>query len=517
MSEYVLNAPVNVEFTVPLTEDAYALPYEFPLVIQKRGVVIDQTTIKSLEKESYTVTIPENCEDCVVKAMRATSEPEKLALFEEALKTVDPIRKPWVVFRILEIARHIKRVFVPMALEAMITYPQAISHASVLSNYYHLNNNYDASYMVGRIALTRPGLFWEKNRVSAINHDLSIVSYWVRDITGGNRSADYCCFHTPGDNNNLKLNRYFYNKEDAVTPDVIRSYPIDTRPTEDGTTVYKPLNPSVVPMGNGYIGTFRTVNYEINKYQWTIFNPDGKWISRNYLLTFDDKMNILTKRELIWEDDTKFPSVWQGIEDIRLIDSSYFTATIPEANPGGYPMQFMCHYDFNTARVVRVIPMFREAGRMEKNWLPFYANNEMKCIYGYNPFTMFSINKITGDITNIVEKKLPINMHGIKGSAPPIPYKLGEKDGYLFVVHESINVDGALQYLSRVVWMDSDFNIKHISRLFRFDNSHQIEMITSVTMFGSNVSFWTGVNDREVFRYVLCKERVDSLLDWMNL
>ena len=84
-------------------------------------------------------------------------------------------------------------------------------------------------------------------------------------------------------------------------------------------------------------------------------------------------------------------------------------------------------------------------------------------------------------------------------------------------VHESIQAEDALQYLNRIVWMDRHFTIRRMSRLFRFDNSHQIEMITSITTHGNNISFWTGVNDREVVRNMLYKEKVNELLEWVQL
>lgn len=518
MSEYTLNVPsIGVELSVPLTEEAYGVPYEFPLVIYKKGSKVDLVNLKLLEPGQFKVNVPQVCDDPIVIAHTLKSNHDILKAYQEALPTIDEIRRPWLVTRIVELTKSIKKDFIPLAVDASIAYPESITSSLILATHYRMNGNNDAAYIIARDAMRRPGFFWEKGFFRNLNEELSIVSFWVNDYGTGHKAAELCCLQ-PGvtDKNLARVNRYFYNKNLPVVPDVAKKYDIATRPTEDGTRSYVPLNPSVLRDEHGYFGTFRTVNYTVDKNSWNIYHPGRIINTVNYLLTFDDKMNITSKKELVW-DDVKYPCPWTGIEDIRLIDRGTFTATIPEANPKGFPMQFFCHYDFETARVFRVTPMIKEVDRMEKNWLPFYSGDNLMCIYNYKPFTILTLNKDTGAILDVSEKNYLVDLTGFKGSATPIPYRFKDKEGWLFTVHETIQTEGAYQYLNRIAWMDEKFNLSYLSRLFRFDNLHQVEMITSVTTEGNNISFWTGVNDREVVRYVLSRDKVDALLEWVSV
>ncbi len=107
MENYTLNASISVDFFTPLIEDAYEILYDFPLVVSRKGVTVNQTSLPTLPQGSYRINITEDCQDPLIKILKIQDEKERMTAYESVIDKIDHIRRPWVVFKMLEIARNL--------------------------------------------------------------------------------------------------------------------------------------------------------------------------------------------------------------------------------------------------------------------------------------------------------------------------------------------------------------------------------------------------------------------------
>lgn len=105
---------------------------------------------------------------------------------------------------------------------------------------------------------------------------------------------------------------------------------------------------------------------------------------------------------------------------------------------------------------------------MEKNWLPFMVNNELRILYETSPMTVLHLRSGGECATDYMGANtgLPV----MRGSGSPIPW--GEN--YLYTIHEqgAIHNENPLKskyfYFHRFIEMDPQYNILRISPLFIF-------------------------------------------------
>lgn len=331
----------------------------------------------------------------------------------------------------------------------------------------------------------------------------------------------------------------------------VTKYPIITTLPPD----YRPLNPSIVKVDQGYIVNLRSVNYLI--VDGLYHKNDEKIRTRNFILSLNKDFEVISSQELIDQTDKrKYPHGITGLEDCRIIyrqGKIFFTTTSWDYHEEEVPKIYCGSFDYQWGHkgqeplIVRDITMLRasEPNQCEKNWIPFFiehkeieSNNivinhdgkeytkEEKeeiikstlfeendnlypfyILYTYNPLTIIKFKR-TGAIDKIITKSLKFNFSGFRGSSGGLYFK----DGYLFIIHEVIFTERRI-YAHRLLWIDKFYDQIKCSHLFIF-NSQGIEYCSGMTYShnGEDIIITMGSDDKEAWIYILPLKEIDSML-----
>ena len=119
----------------------------------------------------------------------------------------------------------------------------------------------------------------------------------------------------------------------------------------------------------------------------------------------------------------------------------------------------------------------------------------------YQPLIMLQVNPETGATHKIFEKKWDRDYQYFRGGTTPIPFKL-EKDGFLFFIHEVVDVSHRY-YLTRGVWLSADFTDIRITSSFYFlERGIEFAVGLSYALHDPEVIIiGVGINDRKAFLF----------------
>lgn len=278
---------------------------------------------------------------------------------------------------------------------------------------------------------------------------------------------------------------------------------------------FRPMNPSIQKVDDGYQMVCRTVNYlqfgGRDHKSCDIFDPTIR--TKNYLIHYDKEFNLLSQHE-ITENLPRYRkegSFVTGMEDCRLVrlgDDFWVTCTVFDANPNGIPQialgKLGCPVS-NKIEMTKLMPLKGpDPQRCEKNWLPFVRDGEIYLIYSCDPFIVYKPDVETGECQEVMNSKPKYDFSAFRGSAAPIEFD----DGYLMIVHE-VTYTKQRYYFHRLVYMDKDFTVKKISKPFTF--LHQgIEYTCGMTLdhSGTHLIVPIGIEDRNAY---LCTIDLDTI------
>lgn len=299
--------------------------------------------------------------------------------------------------------------------------------------------------------------------------------------------------------------------------------------------LFSPLNPSIIPINDGYLVNIRAVNYSLDEQsRYTIhFYPQQ---SQNYILKLDNNFNIISQCKLIDKSlqskNTK--SYIKGFEDLQLfkINNELWAACTSleysiDSTPQIVLLKIITNNNYSTCEINRVIVLNKiNNSQCEKNWLPFYNKNfvlnsqdDIKFIYGYNPFRIQNIwgdlnlchDFINTDINLLYYTQLDLSK--FRGSAGPLTFN----EGFLVVIHEvtdptlnSIKRD----YTHRFLYFNSKFELKKMSLPWIYKILH-IEYCRSICWSNTNkdsIIMGVGIQDKFSFLYTISATYIDSIL-----
>jgi tetratricopeptide (TPR) repeat protein/predicted GH43/DUF377 family glycosyl hydrolase len=269
---------------------------------------------------------------------------------------------------------------------------------------------------------------------------------------------------------------------------------------------YRPMNPSISPIKDGYLMIYRTVNYDQEKAQ-SFIPQDGtnKIRTRNFLVRLDPELKVVSQQEIIENiDRPKVETSVLGMEDGRLFqyqDRLWFTCTTLDTNPEHKTQITLCRLAFDSDdKGRRPVDLFLplkgpDPTRNEKNWLPFIHQDQIAILYSSDPTIIYTPNLETGECKIMKQQETPFDGYRFRGSASPIKFD----DGYLYVIHEVLFREQRY-YCHRFVWMTSDFIIKKASLPFYLLNKG-VEFCCGVCLdpTETNLLMTMGVEDRQAF------------------
>ena len=296
--------------------------------------------------------------------------------------------------------------------------------------------------------------------------------------------------------------------------------PIDVTPptlSDWSSDRYKPCNPSIVKIDDGYIVNCRCVNYV----QWCpghlFVDGSDRAKTRNIIVKYDRHFNK-TLETCITEDPSLrlYNQGTVGLEDLRIFSLNneiYFTGTTCQLHPGGIAKICLGKFEFDNSNMnikVNKITLLEGPSfdRIEKNWMPFLVDGELLAIYSCDPYIVYKPCLSTGICPEFVHKDLGFDFSRLSGSAPPIPFD----DGYLLMVHEGI-WNHRRYYLHRFLYLDKNLELKKYSDAFTFKHKG-IEMCCGMTIDHNNekLIMAIGLEDREAYLCVTALDNIRSML-----
>lgn len=258
---------------------------------------------------------------------------------------------------------------------------------------------------------------------------------------------------------------------------------------------YAPCNPSITTLSDGTeLVNVRLVNYEQERGR-NYVSRDGDGVFRT--------RNLLGSRrpgeEIVWRELEQGLADWPintnivGLEDIRLCRHSgatWFTATCNQVPGKGPKSQVVIgRIDERSARVEMLAPIpYKRAREVEKNWVPWSVDGELRLIYSWAPFTL-----LTRDGELVAELESPNIAKRWRGSSSPVV--IGGR--IVAVVHEvALRGDWERIYAHRLVELDPERGVVSYSEPFCFEDQG-VEYVCGAAAVLGDLVITYGVGDRE--------------------
>lgn len=287
-------------------------------------------------------------------------------------------------------------------------------------------------------------------------------------------------------NLNIQNNILIYPKKNIIPIIIPETNFIDIY---DDINNYKEMNSSMFIDTDGNITILvRCVNY--NKYSLNEFVLYEDYSNSIYYTIEGNLNNNLDIENFKYEILTYsynldiYPSYWYGLEDIRFIDNNNILVTVPQLNTEGNPSIFKANFINNR------IENFQSCypNKIEKNWMPYFDNDNYKVIYSLYPFIIKSIENDDREELDYKNEILK-NYHGSTNGV-----NLNNYDR-LFLIH--VNKDDMTLHR----WLI--YNIKskdvNISEEFKFFKNSYIEFCCSLNIYINRFFITIGVNDNKSY------------------
>lgn len=213
-----------------------------------------------------------------------------------------------------------------------------------------------------------------------------------------------------------------------------------------------------------FIGIQRTVNYTMKGVEYIC---DGPVRTTNYLIRGKFReIQSAHKIEVLVEKKRSSPV--KDLEDLRIVEYCnryYAIGTTNEYGINDFPSQVLCLLDSNF-NISKILQLFYEENRIQKNWCPFMFQDRFCCIYGYDPFIVLEINVDTGECREIINCKQPIRLINVRGSSSPVLI-----EGFFYQVVHIVYYEPYRRYMHRIIkYEPENMKIQDISKPFFFES-----------------------------------------------
>ena len=196
-----------------------------------------------------------------------------------------------------------------------------------------------------------------------------------------------------------------------------------------------------------------------------------------------------------------FHSIWvQGWEDLRLIEVRgrwLAVANARDVNAEGRGEVALLELDGPRIAAVCVLSG-PDPSRHEKNWMPFVRDGRLHLVYSCGPTVVYECDAASGALQEVARNDAPAAARELRGGSQGIRVP----DGWLFAVHEAFDGPAGRSYVQRLVLLDDDLRLSHLSPCFRFDGE-PIELCHGLALAEDRLVFAYGVGDRSA-RLAVC-------------
>ena len=327
-----------------------------------------------------------------------------------------------------------------------------------------------------------------------IDEELSISAFYAGEKESGLAACERLLANPRADHAQAKRNQVFYTNTIDVHRTVLDRLVPESLRTFDGVT-YWCSNPSTC----GEAINVRLVNYQQEKGKRYWGHPDPGIIrTKNAIIGPDKSVRILDDSILrSWNQHTRI----FGLEDLRLFtfrDAIWFSATCcQEQGANGNPRVVLGRVSKDLARVEHLVPLsWSGANLIEKNWLLYAQDDELRAVYSFDPFTLLTgINPDTGDVFASTGNPVRWFAGRFRGSTSPVQLKLGMGDVSLSIVHDVANFAEGNVYAHRFVLFNEKGVIMYSAPFF-FEHAG-VEYACGMTLRGDDLIISYGFEDRE--------------------
>jgi hypothetical protein len=424
--------------------------------------------------------------------------------------------------------------FLRQALTAFHQRPQRAEPLYDLARFYRERGMNDASVLFCEAGLAlphpEPGAPFLEEFVytTGLREEYSITANYARDPARKDRGYAACNWlalkrDIPSGSRDLaRYNLEFYVQPASAMMPSFAARPIGFTPP-DG---FRPMNPSVVRWGEQIMLVVRSSNYTVSadgRYE----APDGaRHLTRNFLLSLNDKLDVLSSAEILPPADLPKPLFDDGsaFGDMRLFvwrDALWCIACYRELTPLGCYEQVLARIDGRPPGPCRLTDWRVLRPEMpqqnEKNWMPRVepgsteaGGDRLQFIYLCDPTRI-----VDDEARTIVETTPTIAADDFKGGSQAVPFG----DGWLVLIHEVRQKirefrEGWRDYRHRFVWFDKNDVLRGVSRPFIF-NEPGIEFAAGLAWHpdGKRLLVSYGVRDSEAWIAMVEVEEVRQVLE----
>jgi len=275
--------------------------------------------------------------------------------------------------------------------------------------------------------------------------------------------------------------------------------------------IWKAYNPTIYRENDRYLVNLRHANYEtVNAKQFTFRSGGDIVMTRNVIVEFNSNFEVLKDRfepvefkipeKYIVNNSTRI----HGLEDCRWLGTKSLVGTSRQFYPSETNKMVRIDVDMKTKTLVRMKPLTSpvpaEEDMCQKNWLPFIWKGEEAFVYHLNPFRIFTMK---GALISAWNSKKGVSFDGLRGSAPPVPWKssIMPDECLILVAHYSFYGGEGRRYYHRFLTLDNNLIPSRLSKTFTIANDEAIQYVSGMceSLNGGNYIITYGVNDCNAF------------------
>ena len=375
---------------------------------------------------------------------------------------------------------------------------------------------------------------------------LSVSCFYIGRMTDGLTACDrFYCLRVNSKRGNIFNNMKFYPNKLTLesTVEFVEGVHYNGYPESmEKKSLFQPTNLSLVEVDQKvFLGNLRLVNYRIAQSGYQ-FDPHfgNEVVTHNQSLliklTADNKLLIKSWHPVkFWPDyqiSSHYAGRYRGYEDLRLIKTPNerlkIFCTSLDTHPGKISISManyhpkVLNYRSNSYEganeyskslstdVEDIVPLScSNMKNVEKNWLPFYHENQLHCIYSIDPLIIFRVYS-DGQTKTVYHRDIsPIYQFKDHRGGAIIRYN----GGYLILCHFTSPEILWRKYYRRFLWMDDSFQVRRASRPWNFTDE-LIEYSLGMTLVSGSEKILMSYSyeDRKVFLGLIDREKIDQLL-----
>ena len=295
---------------------------------------------------------------------------------------------------------------------------------------------------------------------------------------------------------------------------------------EDPSYLY--FNPSVLRLQDRWLVSLRQVNLERSDVTGKFFlrPPHEEIRSEIVLCELDsDFQTVRATRVDLNVDGAQAVRDAGGFEDPRLVLSPDGRVECMACMPGpgrvikhsanremGFESRFqmqMGRIAFGDDRSIERVTAYQSpfGRKIEKNWSPFFSQGRLHLVYQWNPLVVIEPQS-DGALRFVRWFDRSSLLSDLRGGSAGIP----TKNGFLFVTHRNMRVEGKLRYSHQLVELDHELRPIRMSEDFVFLSLRQLEYCSGLSRSDGRYVMSFGVNDALSFLTVLTEDHVESML-----